>query len=87
MNKWKMTFIFLAGFCLHGFLTHMWIAGEQVLPVTVRLLGTFTPEMNIYAYAGYGLLLLMFGFLTSLPWRRRNVLEGASDVQPSSRSV
>ena len=63
MNKWKMTFIFLTGFWLHEFLTHLWISGEGLLPFTSRLFGIIlTPEMNTFALALNGALLLIFGY-------------------------
>lgn len=73
MNKWKMTFIFLTGFWLHEFLTHLWIGGEGMLPFTSKLFGlTITEPMNAFALAANGTLLLIFGYLGFLHrWGRR----------------
>jgi len=72
MNKWKMTFIFLTGFWLHEFFTHMWISGEGLLPFTSKLFGiTVTSELNAVALAFNGVLTLIFGYLGFLHrWKR-----------------
>ena len=37
MNKWRITFIFLAGFWLHEFLAHVWLSVDGLLPINSML--------------------------------------------------
>ena len=37
MNKWRITFTFLAGFWLHEFLAHVWLSVDGLLPINSML--------------------------------------------------
>lgn len=72
MNKWKITFIFLAGVWLHEFLSHVWLTAEGMLPFTSKFWPwAITPEMNMFFIAFNLLIFLVFAFLGFLyPWER-----------------
>lgn len=72
MNKWRITFIFLAGVWLHEFLSHVWLTAEGILPFTSRFLPwPVTADMNVFFIAFNLLVFLVFAYLGFFyPWER-----------------
>ena len=83
MNKWRITFIFLAGFWLHELLAHIWHTPEFMLPITSKFFTcTITSDINILLIVNNLAIFLLLAYFAFLyPWGR----VPSADMKPAPR--
>ena len=83
MNKWRITFIFLAGFWLHELLAHIWLTAEGMLPITSKFWPwPITADMNIvFIVVNLAIFLVLAYFAFLYQWDQKT----AAEMQPAPR--
>lgn len=83
MNKWRISFIFLAGFWLHELLAHVWLTAEDMLPITSKFWPwPITADMNIvFIVINLAIFLVPAYFAFLYQWERNT----AAEMRPAPR--